>query len=784
MSLFRKPKKSIQRRVFSERDDDEDDSMDVEESTAFTEKESKKKDKPKHVKKKQPLLSFETEEEGEVFQVKKSSHSKRIMKLYEKERQKKKEPKQEKEETKSKEHVTEIITDDLVMKVNVNLKPKPPTPPPIILSGRDARCAGKDDLSSEEDDEPTRHKFSKPDNVKILLESGIIPDAAMIHAARKRRQRARELGGDFIPVEEEEVEGTSRLHREEDHDEASDEERIDMDANPEIRDQERRREQFLAAQESDQEADQELDEWENQQIRKGVTGASANIQTEYVYSDYNSTLTSSAQVPSVDPNTQRTPQAIVEKLREKFEEVCTSRSNHMQQLVHVQDDLVEVKNELEDLKKRAPIAAERFKFYQELRGYITDLVECLDEKVGVITDLEQRALNLLAHKAEWLIERRRQDVRDQAEELTNIAKGLGRRAVEDEDKVRRAAEREGRRSRRRRAREQQGQPKHVEGMSSDDEITQQDMLTFDKEREQIESEIQEVFEDVVEDYSSVANILIRFEQWRETDMGTYTDAYATLCLPRIVGPLIRLNLIFWDPLTESMELEKLEWYRTLALYGLHDDETETALSKDPDINLLPTIVDKIIVPKLDKIVDKCWDPLSSSQTLRLVGILSRYIRRFPTLGPASKPLQNLFNAILHKLKGALENDVFIPITLKLSESKSSFFQRQFSSGLKLLRNITCWQGILNDNTLKDIALNALLNRYLLSAVKVCQLTDAVAKVGLISHILPRIWLQSNTPQLQMFSACVTNFAQQLDKDNPLHLESIETLSSVLKSLRN
>lgn len=81
------------------------------------------------------------------------------------------------------------------------------------------------------------YRFSKPENVKKILESGAIPDAAVIHAARKRRQRARELGGDFVPIEEEETEDTGgRLRREEDQDEGSDEERIDMDANPAIRD--------------------------------------------------------------------------------------------------------------------------------------------------------------------------------------------------------------------------------------------------------------------------------------------------------------------------------------------------------------------------------------------------------------------------------------------------------------------------------------------------------------------------------------------------------------------
>ncbi|XP_072388932.1 PAX3- and PAX7-binding protein 1 [Diabrotica undecimpunctata] len=773
MSLFKKPKKTIQRRVFTENDDEDDDvtqPMEVCQSIPV-EKKSKKKDKSSKTPK--TLLSFDEEEEGEVFQVKKSSHSKKVLRMFEKEK-KKKESKQEKEEIKSKEK-TEIVTDDFVLVVNASHK-KPPTPP-LILSGRDALCAGVDDLSSEED-EPQNHKFNKPDNFKRILESGAIPDAAMIHAARKRRQRARELG-DFIPTEEEEPEDKGRLLREDEH-EGSDEERIDMEINLNLRDQERRREQFLAAQESDH----EVLEWEDQQIRKGVTGAAMEAAREMFYPmEPPSPPRISAQVPFIEPGIPRTPQMIAEKLREQYEKINQSRANHEAQLEKTRNDIQEAMNELDELKIKAPDAAERFRFYQELRGYITDLVECLDEKVGVISSLEQRALDLMARKSEWLIERRRQDVRDQTEEATNkgviIKKGL-----EDEEKQRRAAEREGRRTRRRRTRESAGVPKHVEGMSSDDEISQQDNLVFDKEREQIQSEIQEVFEDVVEEYSSAASILIRFEQWRTSDISAYNEAYATICLPKVVSPLVRLNLVFWDPLNETSELEKLEWYRTLALYGLHDDETEESLSKDPDISLLPTVIEKLIIPKLTQLVDRCWDPLSSSQTLRLVGIISRYIRRFPSLGPTSKSLNNLFNAVLHKMKRALEHDVFIPITPKLVDNKSQFFQRQFASGLKLLKNITSWQGILNDNLLKELALRSLLDRYLLTGLKFCSLIDAVQKVKLISLILPRIWLQSSTPEFKNFSNAIVNLHQQLDKNNPLHLEPIETITNIMKTLRS
>lgn len=781
MSLFRKPKKNIvQRRVFTENDDEDDgDPMDFQDIPQQGKK-SKKKEKEKS---KQTLLSFETEEEGEVFQVKKSSHHKKVMRMFEKQKKKKDKEKQDKDDGKPKEEKTEVVTDDLVLVVNPSYK-KPPTPPPPILSGRDALCAGKDDISSEEDESSaTRHRFSKPDNVKRVLEAGAIPDAAMIHAARKRRQRAREMG-DFIPVEDEEPEDTGRLVRDDDNEE-SDDERIDMEVNLAKRDQDRRREQFLAAQDSDH----ELDDWEDQQIRKGVTGAAITAAQEMMI-DYQTeqdiqTQLSKAQPPVIDPDIPRTPDMIAKQLREHFNSVCSSREENLAKLRKVQEDIEQATDELEELKLKAPEAAEKFRFYQELRGYITDLVECMDEKISSISTLEQRALDLMSSKSKWRIERRRQDVRDQAEEATG--KSLIKKGPEDEEKIRRAAEREGRRTRRRRAREApntQNITRHVEGMSSDDEMSPQDLLIFDKERQEIEQELQEIFEDVVEDYSSTANILIRFEHWRSRDPTAYNEAYATFCLPKVVSPLVRLKLIFWDPLNETKELEKSDWYRTLALYGLHDDESESSLAKDPDINLLPTIIEKILVPKLTKLVDSCWDPLSSSQTLRLVGTVGRFIRKYPTLGPESKSLINLFNGILHKMKMALDNDVFIPVTPKLADSKNQFFQRQFASGLKLLKNITSWQGVINDNKLKELALNSLLNRYLLSALKFCILTDAAQKIRLISQVLPRIWLQENTPEFKMFSLTIDNLQQQLDKNNPLHLESIDILNSITKTLRS
>lgn len=55
-------------------------------------------------------------------------------------------------------------------------------------------CAGRDDMSSGDELDETLHRFNRPDHFKTVLESGAIPDAAMIHEARKKRQKAREQG--------------------------------------------------------------------------------------------------------------------------------------------------------------------------------------------------------------------------------------------------------------------------------------------------------------------------------------------------------------------------------------------------------------------------------------------------------------------------------------------------------------------------------------------------------------------------------------------------------------
>lgn len=52
----------------------------------------------------------------------------------------------------------------------------------------------------------------------------------------------------------------------------------------------------------------------------------------------------------------------------------------------------------------------------------------------------------------------------------------------------------------------------------------------------------------MEDFHSLDCIKAHFEVWRHEYADCYRDAYIGLCLPKLFNPLVRLQLISWNPL--------------------------------------------------------------------------------------------------------------------------------------------------------------------------------------------------------------------------------------------
>lgn len=165
-----------------------------------------------------------------------------------------------------------------------------------------------------------------------------------------------------------------------------------------------------------------------------------------------------------------------------------------------------------------------------------------------------------------------------------------------EAKQRRVAEREARRSRRRRARENKDISGHHEGLSSDEEENQSDITKFNSEYAEILRIRQRLFDDVEEDFCELENIRLHFEKWKGENSESYKEAYIGLCLPKLFNPFIRLELIDWNPLQENAkDFEDCRWYECCAFYGFREYVISAAEDED-NVKLIPSIVEKFLLP--------------------------------------------------------------------------------------------------------------------------------------------------------------------------------------------
>ncbi|NWS69412.1 GCFC2 factor, partial [Crotophaga sulcirostris] len=103
---------------------------------------------------------------------------------------------------------------------------------------------------------------------------------------------------------------------------------------------------------------------------------------------------------------------------------------------------------------------------------------------------------------------------------------------------------------------------------------------------------------------------------------------------------------------------------------------------------------------------------------------------------------------------------FLLVMTSTVEDKSSlcskFQERRFWSALKLLSNVLLWDGIVQEDTVRDLGLSKLLNRYLLlNLINTPPGLDNIEKCSKVVACLPERWFQdlksgSTLPELLNF----------------------------------
>ncbi|XP_047032170.1 PAX3- and PAX7-binding protein 1 [Helicoverpa zea] len=813
MSLFRKPKK-IQRRVFCA-DDDEDGEPEAPPPPVISQEREKKEAKSV---KSTPLLSFADEEEdGEVFKVKKSSQSKRLAKKREKEKQKR----DVRTDGDNNKYDNNILEEKNNHTDGTNDKPKTKkkvTLEGLILAGREALAAdGAGDVSDdsaageEEEDEDNRgfHRY-RAESVRAALMGapGRIPDAALIHAARKTRQQARELGGDYVPLKSEAAPG-SRLVRDDGSGDDEEEGRIHVRGLDLPSDKPKRG----TAAASEEELDSEAEEWEEQQLQKArpalvdLTGEGAVEMNPFSVALPAPQQSAPEHLRPLTTNDTQPPTSandLVDALKKRLQELRVERDATSTTQKELRDRLLTSARIRESRAARCGELDAAYKRAQAIRGFLTDLIECLDEKMPQLEALEARALALHKRRCEFLIERRRADLRDQAQDvLTTPGRAANLKPSENEEKTRRAAEREGRRRARRLKREAAAAAAgaalpHRDGDSSDDELPPQELHHYTTERDSIRAASAQLFSDALPAWRSVSGVCGRLAGWRARAPDLYSDAYVAACLPRLLAPYVRHELILWNPLADedNEDYEKMDWYKCLMMYGVRwerpadssesasDDEvepppvTETAVRDDPDLMLVPAIVSRVVLPKLTELVTYAWDPLVVRACVRLRGALLRAA----ATPQCRAPLRRLSTAIRARLSAALGADVFLPALPPhvLEGAGGAFWRRCLGAGVRLLRATLALAGPPAPLYADPLVLS-LIDTLCCGAGAAGGPYIAAAAVALCDTLPRDAALRARA--LARLAALATLALSRLDTDNPLHLKALEQARAVIAEAR-
>jgi GC-rich sequence DNA-binding factor len=106
-----------------------------------------------------------------------------------------------------------------------------------------------------------------------------------------------------------------------------------------------------------------------------------------------------------------------------------------------------------------------------------------------------------------------------------------------------------------------------------------------------------IFEDTATEYCEVGTILAHLLGWFEANPQSFRDAYVAECIPKLIGPYVRIQLFNWNPLhVRNPELSSFDWYQAVLRIGFNNEEFDV---EDPLIvGIIPDIVEKVIVPKL------------------------------------------------------------------------------------------------------------------------------------------------------------------------------------------
>lgn len=619
-----------------------------------------------------------------------------------------------------------------------------------------------DDMDLDGEPDNSTHK-SLPNPV-----SHVIPDAHAIHKARKKRELARmqqESEHSYIPVKDRNFNhdkvyksNNSRLIREEDD---SGDERIDMKVHTE--------EDNVDEIHIEDEKDEEFLQWEKEQMKKGSL---INTGTELVSN--NQAYTEKPKGTKLAANDYIPKYILPEISIDAISNEITGELNSLRSLTGESErDLESSERAMETCEQNISKYEQQvaglssaFQFYQETKCFINDYSKLLSLKIESIEQVENDIYSLFQKRCNDAREIRRSQQQRLSVQVGVIKGHSDNRYMQTYDV-----------------------PNHCP--HSDEEVEQE----FVEKYNEIVDKSEAVMTDVRTEYSEITFVKQQFEKWKHQQGESYRNAYITQCLPLVFSPLIRLEMLGWNPIQPSCpNFEEYSWFLSLMTYGTTEGHDPS--KNDPDTNLIPIIINKVLLPKVTKLIKCCWDPFSTQQTMRLVSFLKLLFEDYVIPNKKSPEMENLIKGIQHEIEQLIIHEAFLPFTADRSSNTDSKIERflsfQYIKCIKILKNILLWEEVLPTDLVFKLSVDSLLNRHIVAFLQTSpNYLENVEKIDMVIKTLPVAWFEKSDKllsQLNSFATYLASLVQTIerkqtqcanDADKKLHKTAMRRVMSML-----
>ncbi|KAI9137793.1 hypothetical protein BKA69DRAFT_864394 [Paraphysoderma sedebokerense] len=478
------------------------------------------------------------------------------------------------------------------------------------------------------------------------------------------------------------------------------------------------------------EDDDELKRWELEQIRRGGAlqegsmGGKAEMALNAAHQAIGAIkMPRILPIPSLD-NVQSSLIDAEHHLRQVY-------SMHVNELEGSRREIQELQKALETLESDLQIASDRYDYFQQLKTFMFDFVEFMDEKFPEIESLEQRWNEIL---------------KDRVDQSVSI---------------------------------------RLETFLLSDNITLPESTERQSKIDEVKREINAVFEDVDEEFQNPNIISKRFETWKSKFRVEYVDAFGSLSLPGVFEIHVRKELLDWDPFMNVSDLDQMKWHQTVSAHE-YGPSMNTAKSEDPDAMLLNKVIMKSVVPRLKSII-RYLDPFSQTQVRNLKEVLEQILY---VVDRRSDPFQTLISSLSTVFIESIEMAVSQLSRLRDSDGPPSpiVYRNCFNLAMKLWKNICTMKKYFSDSTIQNLLIDSLLNRWTTVIYEMIEpMVDDISAFQMIVDTVPKEWIGDGfkTPErYESLAKSIIVLSNHIQKNKEVGRPEFEKIVKMLVFLRS